>query len=67
MLESEHVSSTDEYENADDSGIGLGHAGHSRRTSDIGILQQQSLPGVGHILSDAEGAYRLDGGYQYTA
>ncbi|EXJ88429.1 hypothetical protein A1O1_05359 [Capronia coronata CBS 617.96] len=67
LLESEHVSSTDEYDNADDSGIGMGLVGHSRRASEIGNIQQQCLPGVGHILSDAEGAYKVDGGYQYTA
>ncbi|EXJ78221.1 hypothetical protein A1O3_09382 [Capronia epimyces CBS 606.96] len=67
VIESEHVSSTstDEYENADDSGIVLGHAGHSRRASEMGMLQHQSLPGVGHILSDSEGAYKVDGAYQY--
>ncbi|EHY59641.1 hypothetical protein ABEF92_008103 [Exophiala dermatitidis] len=69
--ESEHVSSSnDEYENADDSGIGLGQAvGHCRRASEIGLAtlqQQHSLPGLGHILSDSPTAYKTDGGYQYT-
>ncbi|KIX01668.1 uncharacterized protein Z518_09394 [Rhinocladiella mackenziei CBS 650.93] len=54
--------SSDEYENVNDSGISLGHAGHSRRASELGTLQQQSLPSVGHILSEAGG-----GGYSYTS
>lgn len=52
LSEYEHLGSTDEHENTDDSGISLGHGGHSRRPSMMDMSQQQDLPGVGYILSE---------------
>lgn len=52
-----------EYDNTDDSGIGLGPGGHSRRTSDLTTLVPPSgLPGVEHILSNHQisGTYGTD-------
>jgi hypothetical protein len=58
MNEWEHTSSsTDERENTDDSGISLGHAGHSRRASEIGAAQPQSLPKVAYLLSETDMHY----------
>ncbi|KAK4938618.1 hypothetical protein LTR10_020969 [Elasticomyces elasticus] len=54
----DHISSsTEERENTDDSGISLGHAGHSRRASEIGTGQPQSLPKVQYLLSEADMHY----------
>lgn len=53
IAEYEQQSSQDELEHADDSGISLTHGGHSRRTSEIGMLvHQKPLPSVDRILSD---------------
>ncbi|KIW65268.1 hypothetical protein PV04_07541 [Phialophora macrospora] len=63
MSEYERGSSLDEpYDHADDSGISLGNPLHSRRPSEMGqgmSSSAESLPSVGHLLSEA-------GGYHYT-
>ncbi|KIV95660.1 hypothetical protein PV10_03285 [Exophiala mesophila] len=50
--EFERGSSHSEYDNTDDSGIGLGPGGHSRRSSELTtMVPPSSLPGVDHILA----------------
>ncbi|KAK5467843.1 hypothetical protein LTS15_000816 [Exophiala xenobiotica] len=52
LSEWEQMPSPDDHDNTDDSGISLGHPGHSRRTSEIVVTRQQSLPGVEYLLGE---------------